>query len=359
MHWGVVSIGWQNMIDNQLTQFIRKQSLISIPTADLAAIAQLINDECGLVIASKDHRSLAAAIQSRMNDLETGSFDRFNDVLRHSRDEIHRLADLITINETYFFREKPHFDLLIDSFLPKMLEATSGRLKILSAGCATGEEPYSLAIGLMEKYGPRILSSISIMGCDLDRNAIRRAKDGLYSKYSMRNTSPFILGKYFNVLSDRRYKLIDGVKDHVRFYKLNLLSPHYPHPFSGLDVIFYRNVSIYLDPETRKLVFGQLNRHLKDNGYLFMSSAETYGHNHGVLSLVKINGIFLFRKTDKNKTTDPISHRPEAITSSPSVANNIPTQIEKVIPRLSNMTSKGKKTPSARPNDSNKPFTYF
>ena len=283
---------------------------------DTSLIAKLINDECGLVVETKT-RSLEAAIQTRMDDLGTDSINQFYNTLRKSQDEIHRLADLLTINETYFFREKQHLDLFTDSLISEMLSKKYAPVKVLSAGCASGEEPYSLAISLSEKYGVEILALITILGCDIDQNAIRRAREGIYNKYSFRKTDPSMIKKYFIPTHDRRYKLSDSIKDKLKFYRLNLLDNNYPDALREVDIIFYRNVSIYFDKNSQKLVFSKLANLLKQGGYIFMGSAETYTHNYDILSLVKMNGVFLFHKKKESELAGKGTyHRRSATVSS-------------------------------------------
>lgn len=255
----------------------------------------LIREKCGIAFKNDGLHLLEAAITKRMAAIQSVGREDYLVLVKRDEEEIHRLIDLITINETYFFREKQHFDVLCDTVMPELLAARNAKIRILSAGCSTGEEAYSILIALIEKFGTGIIRQLDIHGMDIDRNVINVAREGVYGKNSFRNDER-VLMKYFEKRRDHRYHLQPQLRDAVSFHHCNLLNTPYPLPIHNMDVIFYRNVSIYFDSEVQKTIFRNLAGVLAPEGRIFLSSTETYYHNNGTLSLRKSGDTFLYHK---------------------------------------------------------------
>ena len=153
---------------------------------DFKPITQLVKKKYGIAISPDSQHSLSQAVKKRMACKEFDSFPHYLTTLERNADELCRLAGLLTNNESYFFREGPHFNLCTEKLVPEIRDRKPGLVRMVSAGCATGEEPYSLAIALTENFGREFLSSVSIVGCDIDRNAIKKARGGVYTKHSFR-----------------------------------------------------------------------------------------------------------------------------------------------------------------------------
>jgi chemotaxis protein methyltransferase CheR len=223
-------------------------------------------------------------------------------LLRYDQNEFYDIVNFLTINETYFFREPFHLTLFSQRLFPELLNAKKIGIpvKILSAGCSTGEEPYSLAIALLEKYGMGLNKTLfSIIGADIDQDALHKAAEGVYSGRSFRSLSPYLKEKYFEPIGEQRFRVRSDVRDMVLFKFFNLMNTPYPEYLQGMDVIFYRNVSIYFDSEIQKKIFENLSQTLNDNGYLIVGSAETLSHTFDVLTLIEKEGVFLYQKQCK------------------------------------------------------------
>ncbi|MBI4389474.1 MAG: tetratricopeptide repeat protein [Nitrospinae bacterium] len=266
---------------------------------DLVPFKRLIADKCGVSFKDDLFQPLPWAIEERMGLAGIHSHSQYLDVLLRDDDEVSRLVGLLTVNETYFMREPDYYRLFADRLFPELLRAkqkAGRRVNVLSAGCATGEEPYSVLICLIEKYGEQILDSVSAVGVDIDSAAIGKAVEGIYGAHSFRGTGPAIKEKYFRKNGEDRYVLTDRVRNSVRFEVLNLGSDVYPDYLRDLDAIFYRNVAIYFLPETQKAVLAKLSGVLSDDGYLIMSSVETSLHNVGILFLTEMEGLYIYSK---------------------------------------------------------------
>jgi len=265
---------------------------------NLTPFKNLIRERCGLCFEDSRTACLSKGLRSRMEQTGIDSYPKYLDCLMYDRDEFHCLVNLLTVNETYFFREPVHLQLLTDRVIPELLaqKKTEKKIRIISAGCSTGEEPYSLVIAVMEKYGAAAKTFCTVVGADIDGDAVHRAEKGVYNTLSFRSLSEDLRERYFEPLPGNLYRIKDYIRERVEFRILNLLNDDYPPEFSGTDVIFYRNVSIYFEPAAQKHIFTKLAGLLNDNGYLFVSSTETLSHNIGVLSLVETDGIFFYEK---------------------------------------------------------------
>ncbi|HEY3243337.1 MAG TPA: CheR family methyltransferase [Phycisphaerae bacterium] len=197
-----------------------------------------------------------------------------------TRRQIEILAGHLTVGETYFFRESQSFQVLEQHVLPQLAAARragSPRLRIWSAGCCTGEEPYSLAIALTRALPELTERDVSILATDINPRFLRRAAQGVFGEWSFRDVPAGIKSRYFDLNADGRYSVAPRVRRLVRFAALNLAEDPYPSAFNdtaALDVIFCRNVLMYLSAEQARRIAGQLARCLAEGGWLFVGAAE-------------------------------------------------------------------------------------
>ena len=186
----------------------------------------------------------------------------------------------ITTQETYFFRDQIIYEALVEKIIPEWLEKNDGeysirskgrRLKIWSAGCATGQEPYSIAMTLLE-YFPKLSDIIEVQASDISLVALEKAKRGNYLQIEVdRGVDERIKGKYFKKTS-YGYELVSDIKNLVKFSPLNLHLDAYP---KELDIVFCRNVAIYFNKEDRKKIYTKLKNSLQPSGILAIGSAES------------------------------------------------------------------------------------
>lgn len=267
---------------------------------DLSPFKHLIKERTGLSFENHQEANLKKAIQEMTSRKGLPSPVRYFQLLVQSEGEFHRLIDQLTINETYFFREPAQMKVFAERLIPELLAGrTAGaKVRILSAGCSTGEEPYSLVMALMERYGPGLRRLFSVLAADIDGEAIRRAQEGIYGQPSFRSFDPGMRGRYFEPQGTRGYRIKETVKEMVEFHRFNLLCEPYPLLFQQMDLISYRNVSIYFEPDTQRKIFGHLANALSEGGYLITGSTETLTHDLGVLSLIEVDSVFLYRKSE-------------------------------------------------------------
>lgn len=235
-------------------------------------------------------------------------------------DELSALARELTVGETYFFRHAEQFNALRELALPERLAARSGSgmLRLLSAGCASGEEPYSLAILLRER-GLEPSLKVTVQGFDLNPDSLKKATGGLYSPWALRETSVELKERWFTP-EGRDFRLAKAIRDAVRFDRHNLIQPD-PEllPPESYDVIFCRNVLMYFTPEHAASIVERLTTALAPGGFLFLGHAETLRglshsfhlrHTHNTFYYQRKDALVTTRLPDFERTTAELPPRP-------------------------------------------------
>lgn len=277
---------------------------------DLMECKALLRRRTGLILKPDMEERLANEIPRLMVLRGAPTLKAYLQLIRQDEDAFTEMVNLLTVNETYFFREPDQLRVFADHLIPNLLAEKSGPdpLCILSAGCSTGEEPYSIAMILAEKYGIRgAQSRFSVVGADIDSEALKKARSAIYHRRSFRNPEIRQKERFFKGVFSDRFRVIDEIRQMVKFYPVNLLQVPYPSPLQRMDLIFYRNVSIYFDAEIQKQIFNHLSQALLEGGYLVVSATETLSHDFKVLRLKEIDGVFLYHKPVGKPTVSPIA----------------------------------------------------
>ncbi len=230
---------------------------------------KLLLDFCGINIEESKKTLLINKLNKRIKDLGLSSYKKYYDLLKSDKKELLHFVDIIAIKETYFFRIPYHFEFLKKIAIPSLLKSNS-IIRIWSAGCSTGEEPYSIAIVINEEFG-MLKHKFELLATDISQSAIEKARKGEYNEKSVRHVPAQILKKYF-LKEDDKYLLKEEIKKMVKFYIHNLLEPMH---FTIFDIIFCRNVLIYFDDGLREKVIQLLFSKLAQGGYLFLGTCET------------------------------------------------------------------------------------
>ena len=204
--------------------------------------------------------------------------------LRTNRERFEEFVTYLTINVSEFYRDLPQWDYLDKNIIPKLMERFGKNLKIWSAACSTGDEPYSLVMAL-SRHIP--LNTIRIVATDLDRQVIEKAKLGLYSEKSIAAVPADLKRKYFTKVG-LSYRISDEIKSRVEFREHNLLKDNY---LAGCHLIVCRNVLIYFTEEAKEEVFRKFHSSLMPGGILFIGSAEQL-INYRQLGYGRVNSLF-------------------------------------------------------------------
>lgn len=263
--------------------------------ADFNTIRETIYKLSGIQLSEHKRELVYSRLTRRLRTHRLTTFKAYLDLLNGPDGgvEIEHMINALTTNLTSFFREKHHFDHLKDAALPSILGAESGqnrRLRIWSSACSTGEEPYSIAITLLESGIDRQRVDARILATDLNTDVLRQAAEGNYTSTVMRK-SPADCKKYFDWTPDGNAQAGEKVKNLISFKQLNLLNPW---PMKGqFDVIFCRNVLIYFDTPTKNRLVDRFVDIIRPGGWLYLGHSESASGNHPGLELI---GQTIYRK---------------------------------------------------------------
>jgi chemotaxis protein methyltransferase CheR len=261
--------------------------LPSISDRDFARFQRLIEDEAGIFLAPVKKELLVGRLSKRLRILALPSFAAYLEYVVSGVDEEERvrMLDCICTNETHFFREPAHFAFMKDVALPSFASAAANgqrprRLRVWSAGCSTGEEPYSIAMLLLRYFPPQSGWDLSVIASDLSTRVLTQARQARYSEERAREL-PDAMARQF-IKRERREEdernatvtLVPALRDIVEFRRVNLAAVPFP-ALGRFDLVFCRNVMIYFRPPTKQRVVTGLLEQLADDGYLFLGHAES------------------------------------------------------------------------------------
>jgi chemotaxis protein methyltransferase CheR len=259
-------------------------------------IKEIIHKESGIHLSEMKKALVQSRVMKRLRELKIWNYEDYCDYLANNYDaEIVNLINCITTNKTDFFREPRHFDFLKQTALPEFERAGKRHIKIWSAGCSIGAEPYTIAISVQEHFRGRTAPDIKILATDIDTQVLRKAESGIYTAYEVENIDIEILKRYFmrgTGENDGLFKIKDPPKKVITFRRLNLLDDEYPMR-GAFDVIFCRNVIIYFDTDSRKRLFEKFHGYLNKDGYLIMGHSETLT---GLTNRFRFIGNTIYRK---------------------------------------------------------------
>ncbi len=242
-------------------------------------VKDLIYRECGISLKSGKEALVRARLTKRLRALGMGSFSEYLDYLENDDDQIEltSMIDVMTTNKTSFFREIDHFHFLRDTLLPGI---KSRRIRLWSAGCSSGEEPYTLAMVLFESLPDMDSRDALILATDISTRMVQQTRSALYSGEKVATLPKSFLNRYFmktHAKGAPAYQLIPKIRNIVRIARLNLMDPW---PMKGpFDAIFCRNVMIYFDTQTQNKLVNRFWELLRTGGCLFV------GHSEGLSSI--------------------------------------------------------------------------
>ena len=253
------------------------QQEFALHDGDFRKIARLVTEKTGIVVNDRKRAFISGRLGRRLRVLGLSNFSEYCRLLEgcEGESERHMLVNAVTTNHTAFFREPHHFDYLAKVALPEIVEANDkgrGRLRIWSAGCSTGEEPYTLALVLCEQAHRLPDWDVKILATDLDTNVVAHAAAGRYDAERVRSIPADYRQKYVDVQSDGSGVMGHAPRALISFAPLNLLEKW---PMRGpFDIIFCRNVVIYFDKPTQRRLFDRYAEMLKPDGWMIIGHSE-------------------------------------------------------------------------------------
>lgn len=288
--------------------FNTSEQTVTLGPEEFRLLRDFVNGFCGLWFDDDSAYFLERRLQQRLRERRLGSFLDYYYLLLYGperEEELTRVVDVLTTNETYFFREMNQLRTLTEEIVPEIVQrhGPHRRLRIWSAGCSTGEEPYTLAILLLEL--PELHGwDVEIFASDISQRVLQAARRGIYAGSSFRSTEPAYKERYFEPVDATSSRVAERVRRLVSFGQLNLLAPEQWSILGQFDVILCRNVMIYFNGEGKKKMVEHFHRKLDAGGFLLL------GHSESLMNISTAFTLRHFRHDMVYQKPEPAAGRP-------------------------------------------------
>lgn len=295
-----------------------------ISNEDMFRLSDLIAETLGLNLPPPRWPDLRRGVEAAAHEAGCTELDAY---IRHmlsappQKAELETLASHLTVGETYFFREQRIFEVLADHILPPLMRSRASgerRIRIWSAGCCTGEEPYSIAIALHRLIPDWRDWNITLLATDVNPRFLRKAQTGVFSQWSFRGAPAWVKQQYFTPTSDGQFEILPAIKRSVRFANLNLAADPYPSLLNdtiAIDVIFCRNVLMYFTPAQTDKVMRKLYDAQTHGGWLIVSPSELQHSAASPYATENLGDAILYHKVDRKRAATPILGLPAGASS--------------------------------------------
>lgn len=212
--------------------------------------------------------------------------------------EIEHFVNAFTVNETYFYREDHQLQCLTNHLIAERLRVnTAGQpLRIWSVPCSTGEEPYSIAMWLLENWVQVDTYDVEIVGSDIDTKVLTAARSGQFGRRALMRLSPDLIAKYFNPIEPERWEILEDLRQSVRFTEANIVERSQTYPHGLFDVIFCRNVLIYFDDTSRRIAAENLYENLAPGGFICLGHTESMSRISPLFEVCRYGDVIVYRR---------------------------------------------------------------
>jgi chemotaxis protein methyltransferase CheR len=253
-------------------------------------LCEFLYRRTGMVFTESKRYYVERRVVERMTTTRSQSFaDYFSRLRADAHAEVEQFINAFTVNETYFYREDHQLKCLTSDLLTERIrdKKRGDLIRIWSAPCSTGEEPYSIAMWLLENWSLVDEYEIEIVGSDIDTAVLEFAKQGVFGKRALMRLSPYLIEKYFSSLTEDSWQILSDLRDSVRFGAVNIAEPGDTRAHGRFDVIFCRNVLIYFDDASRRIAAENLYENLLPGGFICLGHTE---------SMSRISSLFEVRR---------------------------------------------------------------
>ncbi|MDF1535589.1 MAG: protein-glutamate O-methyltransferase CheR [bacterium] len=277
---------------------------VELTDEEFRLLASFIYDYAGMYFDESSRFLLESRLQNRLLEHHFDSFLKYYQYLLYHQDrlaEINAMIDIVTTNETYFFREKNQLEAFAEEILPALAAKNSGKrkIRIWSAGCSTGEEAYTLAI-LIRQSGLFDSSwKVEIIGTDISQRVLGTARKAVYSQSSFRATEDDQLNTWFHKEGDGKHSVDESIRSMVFFGHLNLMDEKMMGLIGECDVIMCRNVIIYFDKNAKAKVVNSFFKKIAPGGYLLLGHSESLMNITTVFKLKHLTKVMVYQKPEE------------------------------------------------------------
>ncbi|MCM0756152.1 protein-glutamate O-methyltransferase CheR [Desulfovibrio aminophilus] len=276
---------------------------LKVTDAEFGQLRDFIYAQCGIYVADNRKYLLENRLANRLKQLNLKNFSEYYYYLQYDagrREELNRLFEVITTNETSFYRNPPQLQVFQEQILTDVLDSLrkSGqkKLRIWSAGCSTGEEPYTLAMIIADVLKGELPTwDVRITANDLSERVLESARRGVYNEYTLRSTPKDVLARHF-VKQDSFYAVRPELKKLILYHQINLSDAAQIKRVERSQIVFCRNVIIYFDDEMKKKVIGAFYDNLLPGGYLIIGHSESLHNISRAFKPIHYPGAIIYKK---------------------------------------------------------------
>jgi chemotaxis protein methyltransferase CheR len=284
---------------------------LPVSPADCSRVCEFLYRRTGMVFTEDKRYYVERRVNERMRATGSASFNSYFALLRIDvAGEVEQFVNAFTVNETYFYRESHQLrcltkDLLADRVkrpgsAPGSVPGSVQSIRIWSLPCSTGEEPYSIAIWLLQNWPPVDAFDIEIIGSDIDTRVLAAAREGVFGKRALMQLPADLIDKYFVRLDDEQWRLLDDIRGSVLFAPVNLIDAPETAAFGRFDVIFCRNVLIYFDDASRRVAAENLYESLLPGGFLCLGHSESMSRISPLFEVRRYSDAIVYQRPEAN-----------------------------------------------------------
>jgi chemotaxis protein methyltransferase CheR len=274
---------------------------IRISPEDVQRFCEFLYRRTGMSFTEGKRYFIDRRLEDRIAATRSSSFQTYFSLLRADADhEIEHLINSFTVNETYFYREDHQLRCMTSNLLAGIVgnKPPGGTVRIWSMPCSTGEEPYSIALWLMENWPEVDNYNIEIVGSDIDTRALKAAAEGIYGDRALMRLSPGIVSRYFRPIADGKYEIDEGLRDSIQFTRANMIDAHDMARYRDFDLIFCRNVLIYFDDASRRQAAENLYDCLRPGGYICLGHSESMSRISPLFSVCRFPDAIVYQRPE-------------------------------------------------------------
>jgi chemotaxis protein methyltransferase CheR len=270
----------------------------TISDSDRQRFCDYFYRETGMSFVENKPYYVDKRLEERILATGTVDFATYFALLRSGGAEQQRLISRFTINETYFYREDYQFACLTSDLLPTLIAArgAAAPIRLWSVPCSTGEEPYSLAIWLLENFAGIDDHEVEIVGSDIDEAALAAAAQGVFGARALQRMSPEVVSRYFDSLGEARWQIIEGLRRSIALTRVNLADRGGIAGHAGFDVVFCRNLLIYFDDASRRIAAENLYESLVPGGFLCLGHSESMSRISSLFAVRRFSDAIIYQK---------------------------------------------------------------
>jgi chemotaxis protein methyltransferase CheR len=273
--------------------------LASVSEEEFARLCEFLYRRTGMIFTETKRYYVERRVSDRMSATGALSFASYFARLRSDLDgEIEQFVNAFTVNETYFYREDHQLKCLTTDLLARRtaVKPSSQPVRIWSIPCSTGEEPYSIAMWMLDNWAEVDAWDIEIVGSDIDTRVLQAARDGVYGRRALMRLTQDQIERYFEPVGEDRWRILQDLRDSVRFSTANVMESAETGPHGRFDVIFCRNMLIYFDDTSRRLAAENLYESLLPGGYICLGHTESMSRISPLFEVCRFEDAIVYRR---------------------------------------------------------------